>query len=84
MILQWIEGVTMLSKKIGLALFVVGVFCLFVHTTLPFIWALFGIPATYPLTSSRGIWAFLPGFTPAIGALILVLGGILYGKEVRR
>ena len=74
----------MSAKKYGIALFFVGVFFLFVHTTLPFLWGLLGVPSAYPLFSNEGIWAFLPGFTPAIGGLLLLLGGILYGKETRR
>lgn len=71
----------MSTKKIGVALFFVGVFFLFVHTTLPFLWALVGVPIAYPLASTKGIWAALSFFTPALGALIMVLGGIVYGRE---
>ena len=74
----------MLPKKLGIALFSVGVFFLFIHTTLPFLWALVGVPLAYPLTSSRGILAFLPGFTPAIGATLMVVGGMIYGRKARR
>ena len=71
------------ATQFGLALFCAGVFSLFVHTTLPFLWALFGIPAAYPLVSSQGIGAFLAGFTPPIGGLLMLLGGIVYGKQGR-
>jgi len=74
----------MLAKKSGIALFFVGVFFLLVHTTLPFLWGLIGVPSAYPLVSSVGIWAVLPAFTPPIGGLLMVMGGILYGKEIRR
>ncbi len=73
----------MSAKTSGRALFFVGVFFLFVHTTLPFLWALLGVPSAYPLASSEGIWALLPAFSPPIGALLVVLGAILYGKEIR-
>ena len=71
----------MSTKKSGIALFLIGVFFLFVHTTLPFIWRLIGVPSAYPLVSENGIWAMLPGFTPPIGALLVVLGGFIYGKD---
>jgi len=71
----------MLNKKFGNALFFIGLIFLFVHTTLPFLWSLLGIPSAYPLTSSEGFWAILPAFTPPIGGLLLVLAGLLHGKE---
>lgn len=74
----------MSTKKIGVVLFFVGVFFLSVHTTLPFLWALVGVPLAYPLGSNKGIWAALSFFTPAIGGLLMVLGGIVYGREERR
>jgi len=73
----------MSTKKIGLALFFVGIFFLFVHTTLPFLWALVGVPIAYPLASNEGIWGALSFFTPALGGLVMVLGGIVYGREER-
>jgi hypothetical protein len=75
----------MQNKRIGLALFALGAFFVFVHTTLTFLWALAGITLDYPLTSTEGVLSILPGFTPAIGALLLVVGGLVYGlgaKEV--
>ena len=74
----------MLAKRSGITLFFVGVFFLFVHTTLPFLWALVGVPLAYPLASSEGILAVLPGFTPVIGAILMVVGGLIYGRETRR
>ena len=71
----------MFTRRAGMLLFLTGVFFLLVHTTLPFLWSLAGIPSAYPLISSMGIGAFLPGFTPPIGALMIVLGGILYGRR---
>jgi hypothetical protein len=71
----------MLLNKIGMIMFLVGVFFLLVHTTLPFLWHLAGISAPYPLIANTGIGAFLPGFTPPIGALLMTLGGMMYGKK---
>lgn len=73
----------MQAKILGLSLFSVGVFLVFVHTTLPFLWALVGIPLAYPLTPTEGIMETLPGFTPPIGAILMVLGGLIYGREAR-
>jgi hypothetical protein len=74
----------MLTKKPGIVIFFIGVFFLFIHTTLPFLWGLIGVPSAYPLVSSKGIWAMLPAFTPPIGGLLMIMGGIIYGKEIRR
>lgn len=71
----------MLNRKLGMALFFLGGFLLLVHTTLPFLWALAGNPFPYPLTSSSGILWFLSGFTPAIGAIVIVIAGLIYGRE---
>jgi len=73
----------MQAKILGLSIFSVGVFLVFVHTTLPFLWALVGIPLSYPLTSNEGILLILSGFTPPIGALLMILGGLFYGREGR-
>lgn len=74
----------MFAKKFGIALFFIGVFFLFVHTTLPFLWSFLGMSSAYPLTSSEGVWAILPGFTPPIGGFLLILAGLIYGKEETR
>ena len=71
----------MLNRKFGLGLFFLGVFLLVVHTTFPFLWALVGIHFPYPLTSSSGILWVLPGFTPAIGAIVIVIAGLIYGRK---
>lgn len=73
----------MQAKTLGLSLFSVGVFLVFVHTTLPFLWTLIGIPLAYPLWPTEGIWVILPGLTPPIGAMFMVLGGLIYGREAR-
>jgi len=71
----------MLNRRLGIALFFFGVFLMVVHTILPFLWALVGIPFPYPLTSSSGILWVLPGFTPAIGSIVIVIAGLIYGRE---
>jgi len=78
------KGGIMQTKKLGLSLFFVGVFFMFVHTILPFLWALVGVPFAYPLTATEGVLAILPGFTPPIGALLMVIGAMTYGREAGR
>jgi hypothetical protein len=73
----------MQAKILALSLFSVGVFLVFVHTTLPFLWALMGIHLAYPLWPTEGMLVILPGFTPPIGAMFMVLGGLIYGREAR-
>jgi len=72
------------NRKAGTLLFFVGAFTLSVHTVLPFLWNLFGIPTPYPLISREGIGAFLPGFTPPIGGLLMLLAGFLYSQDNKR
>ena len=74
----------MQTKKLGLSLFFVGVFFMFVHTVLPFLWGLVGIPFAYPLRATEGVLAILQGFTPPIGALLMVIGAMTYGREAGR
>lgn len=73
----------MQHRTIGLTLFYVGVALMLVHTTLPFLWELARIPWAYPLVSTEGILAILPGFSPPVGALLMVAGGLVYGRKVR-
>jgi hypothetical protein len=73
----------MQSQRLGLVLFALGAFLVHVHTTLAFLWAAVGMPlAAYPLLFKR-ISPYLPGFTPAIGAVLLVVGSLIYGREAR-
>jgi len=74
----------MQSQKLGLVVFALGAFLVQVHTTLSFLWAAVGMPlAAYPLLF-KGALAYLPGFTPAIGAVLLVVGSLIYSREARR
>jgi len=74
----------MQAKRLGLGVFALGAFLVHVHTTLVFLWTVVGMPlAAYPLLF-REIHPYLPGFTPAIGAVLLVVGSLIYGREARR
>jgi hypothetical protein len=55
-----------------------------VHTVLPWAWALAGIRSPYPLVATAGWGAYLPGFTPPLGALLMLFGGLVFGSEQRR
>jgi hypothetical protein len=73
----------MQSQRLGLVFFALGAFLVHVHTTLTFLWVAVGMPlAAYPLLFKR-IHPYLPGFTPAIGAVLLVVGSLIYGREAR-
>jgi len=71
-------------EKLGVGVFLFGTFFMFMHTTAPFLWAVIGITYPYPLSSNEGLLFYLQGFSPAIGAILLVTGGLIYseGKEV--
>ena len=73
----------MQRKRLGLAIFALGALVMH-HTTLIFIWAAIGRPlADYPLLF-HGPLAYLPGFTPAIGAILMLVASLIYGHEARR
>ena len=76
----------MQSKRLGLSLFYVGVSFLFINTTVSFVWRLIGVPWAYPLTPTEGsvVLISLPGFTPAVGAALMVIGGLVYGRKRER
>lgn len=65
-------------QRLGLIIFLIGVFFLLMHTVLPFLWSVVGIPAPYPLSSNEGFLFYLQGFSPPIGAILLVVGGLLH------
>ena len=69
------------SKRLGVILFFAGAFALLVHTALPFLWAVAGIRTSYPLTAAEGPLSYLPGFTPPLGALAMVIGGLIFGRQ---
>jgi hypothetical protein len=82
------EGEAMSGKNLGLAFFFVGTFALHAYQTLSFLWYLVGVPLAYPLVAlleGLGTYAagFAMGFSPLIGLLLMVLGGLIYGRETR-
>ncbi len=79
-----VEGGTVQPKRLGLVFFALGAFLVHVYTTLLFLWALVGMPlGAYPLMLPQGL-RMLIGFTPAIGAVLLVVSSLIYGRGARR
>jgi len=78
----------MQNKNWGIAVFILGIIVMFLYTTFSFLWAFAGISSPYPIALEGkselvGAFAF---FAPPIGALTMVIGGLVYGlksKEVR-
>jgi hypothetical protein len=68
-------------EKTGIGIFLVGIFFMLMHTTVPFLWALFGIGAPYPLASDEGFLFYFQGFSPVVGAILLVVGGLVYSGK---
>lgn len=64
-------------------IFFVGVFVLFVNTGLSFLWCLTGIPLAYPFAPG-GALALLTLFTPPLGAVLMLAGGLAYGRKAER
>jgi hypothetical protein len=74
----------MLKQRLGLAVFALGVVILHLYTTLLYVWALFTHSLrTFPLMLPVSMLSLI-GWTPAIGALLLVAGGLIYGLQARR
>lgn len=67
----------------GKVVFVLGIIVMFLYTTFSFLWAMAGISTPYPLEIKSGselVGAFA-FFAPPIGALLMVVGGLIYGKK---
>lgn len=78
----------MQAKTLGLIFFALGAFILHFTTTLGFLWLLVGLPSPFPppetIATSGGTAAVLGGFITPTGALLMVIGGYVYGRKVRR
>lgn len=71
----------MQTKTLGIVIFALGVLTLFSYTAFSFLWAMAGFSMSYPLvvkTESFGLFMLM---TPPLGALIMVIGGLIYGKK---
>lgn len=72
------------AKTIGLILFFLGLVIINGTTTIGFIWLLAGLPAPEMPTEPTVMAALLGGFITPFGALLMVVGGLVYGKKERR
>lgn len=68
------------SKGIAYLLFAVGVILLEVHTTFAVFWQLLRGSAPYPPSQSVILY-YAQGFTPILGALCLLVSGLIYGNR---
>jgi len=67
----------------GKVIFILGIIVMFLYTAFSFLWAMSGVSLPYPLSLEGkselvGAFAF---FAPPIGALLMVTGGLIYGKK---
>jgi len=74
----------MKAKTIGLILFFLGLVIINGTTTIGFIWLLAGLPAPEMPTEPTVMAALLGGSITPFGALLMVVGGLVYGKKERR
>ena len=71
-----------MSKRVGAALFVLGVAILVAHTVVLFVWwTVLRVP--YPLYSTSGFLYYLSGLTPMIGPALMIAGSLVYGRRGR-
>ena len=66
-------------KTVAHILFGIGVLLLEIHTTIPFLWRILGLPMPYPFSQSI-ILFYAQGFTPIFGAFCLLAAGLVYEK----
>jgi len=71
------------NRKIGLVIFGLGIFSLFAYTAFSFLWAFAGISSPYPLAINNPseLVGAIVFFAPPIGALLMVIGGFVYGQN---
>ena len=73
-----------MNMKSGLAVFALGVLTLHLYTTLLYLWALVTHSLrTFPLMLPVNMLTLI-GYTPAIGALLMVIGGLIYSRQAGR
>jgi hypothetical protein len=77
----------MQTKVLGLVVFALGVFCMHVLMTLNFWLIVLGIvpdATLYGIVSSSSTWGGLAwGLGPPVGAVLMVLGGFIYGRKAK-
>ena len=77
----------MRSKRLGLVVFALGVFCMHVLMTANFWLIVLGIvpeATLFGLVPSTSLWGGLAwGLGPPIGAMLMVVGGLIYGRKAK-
>ena len=77
----------MQTKGWGLVVFVLGVFCMHILMTVNFWLIVLGLvpdATLYGIVSSSSTWGGLAwGLGPPIGAVLMVLGGLIYGRKAK-
>ena len=77
----------MSSKTWGLVVFALGVFCMHVLMTLNFWLIVVGIvpeATLYGIVPSTSAWGALAwGLGPPVGAVLMVIGGFIYGRQAK-
>jgi len=71
----------MKNETWGKVVFALGILTMFVYTAFSFLWTFAGISSPYPIAldgKSEFVGA-LAFFAPPIGALLMVIGGLIYG-----
>jgi hypothetical protein len=74
----------MKSKTVGLILFFLGLVTISWSTVVGFIWLLAGFPAPEMGSEPTIAAALIGGSITPFGALLMVVGGFIYGSKERR
>jgi hypothetical protein len=77
----------MQSKTWGLTVFALGIFFMHVLMTVNFWLIVLGIvpeATLFGIVSSTSLWGGLAwGLGPPVGAVLMVVGGLIYGRKAR-
>ena len=77
----------MRSKAWGLVVFALGVFCMHVLMTVNFWLIVLGVvpeATLWGIVPSTSLWGVLAwGLGPPIGAVLMVIGGLIYGRKAK-
>lgn len=70
-----------MAKKLGMAIFILGIVTMFMYTTFTFLWALAGPALPFPLSVENESFGLFQLLTPPLGAALMVIGGLIFGKK---
>jgi hypothetical protein len=73
------RSLKMPGKTVAYILFGIGVLLLEIHTSIPFLWRILGLPMPYPFSQSIILYD-AQGFAPIRGAFCLLAAGLVYEK----